>query len=183
MGRHSIEDDLSFKRSLVMSTLKWVALAVIPVLAAWGVYNLVQDGKKSKTAAPIASPSPSRPSPIVSPSPTATVSPAPSPIPTVSPSPSPSKKAGGKVQVLNGTAVQGRAPKVRDRLEAAGYDVVSTAPAARSYDKTTIFYQAGFQQMAKDIAALLGIGVVQAAPSNLDKSIPVTVVVGADYKD
>lgn len=164
-----------------MSTLKWVALAVIPVLAAWGVYNLVQDGKKSNTAVTIASPSPS-PSPIASPSPTATVSPAPSPIPTVSPSPSPAKKAGGKVQVLNGTAVQGRAPKVRDRLEAAGYDVVSTAPAARSYDKTTIFYQPGFQQMAKDIAALLGVGVVQVAPSNLDKSIPVTVVVGADYK-
>ncbi len=181
MGRHSIEDDLSFKRSILMSTLKWVALAVIPVLAAWGVYNLVQDGKKSNTAAPIASPSPSRPSPIASPTPTATVSPAPSPIPTVSPSPS--KKASGKVQVLNGTAVQGRAPKVRDRLEAAGYDVVSTAPAARSYDKTTIFYQPGFQQMAKDIAALLGVGAVQAAPSNLDKSIPVTVVVGADYKD
>lgn len=182
MGRHSIEDDLSFKRSLFMSTLKWVVLAVIPVFAAWGVYNLVQDGKKTEPEAPIASPLPSRPSPTASPSPTATVSPAASPAPTVSSSPSPSKKAGGKVQVLNGTGVQGRALKVRDRLEAAGYEVVATAPAARSYEKTTIFYQPGFQQMAKDIAALLGLGVVQAAPQNLDKSIPVTVVVGADYK-
>jgi len=168
-----------------MSSLKWVALAVIPVLAAWGIFNLVQDRKNADPEGPaaVATPSPTRASPTAAVSPTATVSPAASPVPTVSPSPSPTKKATGKVQVLNGTAVQGRALKVKARLEGAGYDVVATAPAARSYDKTTIFYQPGFEQMAKDIAALLGVGVVQAAPQNLDKQIPVTVVVGADYKD
>lgn len=166
-----------------MSTLKWVALAIIPVLAAWGVYNLVKDSQKNPEGrAPVASPSPS-PSPAPSISPTPAASPAASPTPAPSPSPSPAKKAGGKVQVLNGTSVEGRAVKVGKRLEAAGYDVVATAPAARGYEKTTIFYQPGFEQMAKDIAALLGLGVVQPAPSNLDKSIPVTVVVGADYKD
>jgi hypothetical protein len=84
--------------------------------------------------------------------------------------------------VLNGTAKEGLATKAADRLRADGYEIVAVARASRSYDKTTVFYQPGQKGLADQIARFLGASEVSPAPDNLDKDIPVTVVVGNDFK-
>lgn len=83
---------------------------------------------------------------------------------------------------MNATGVPGKGVQAAKRLEEAGYTVVATQNASRRYDKTTIFYQPGFKQMAEGVARTLGVGSVQPALENLDKQIPVTAVIGDDYK-
>lgn len=177
MGRHSVEDERVFWRSFGLTLLKWVGVATLPVLAAFGIWRLVagedvepEPPKPSVRA--IASPSPTLPPP----SPVATIA---SPTPTASPSPVATK---GELQVLNATGVPGKGVEAAKRLEEAGYTVVATQNASRRYDKTTIFYQPGFKQMAEGVAKALGVGSVQPALDNLDKKIPVTAVIGNDYK-
>ena len=177
MGRHSVEDERVFWRSFGLTLLKWVGVATLPVLAAFGIWRLVssEDSEPEPpkpSAVAVVSPSPTLPSP----SPEAVL---PSPTPPASPSPTATK---GELQVLNGSGVAGTGVQAAERLKAAGYTVVATQNASRRYDKTTIFYQPGFKQMAEGVAKTLGIGTVQPALENLDKQIPVTAVIGADYK-
>lgn len=125
------------------------------------------------TATHIAASSPST-------SPQASSSPSPvaeSPSPQSSPSVAP-----GKLQVLNGSGTPGLGLKAKKTFEDAGWTIVATANASREYSRTTVFFQPGFESMAKAAAALIGSSTVQPAVSNLDKSIPVTVVIGTDFK-
>ncbi|MGH9196658.1 MAG: LytR C-terminal domain-containing protein [Acidimicrobiia bacterium] len=182
MGKHSAEDERAFWKSLAFFGLKWVGVVALPLLAVWGVWRLVNEPDRqvivaSETKTPAASPSGS-PTPEASPTTEA-------PPPEESPAPppqSPSPKRTGKVQVLNGAAVSGIGQKAADRLKEAGYEIVAVQNASRRYEKTTIFYQEGSRPMAEEIAALFGFGIVEAAPANLSKDVPVTVVTGDDYK-
>ncbi|MFN2610862.1 MAG: LytR C-terminal domain-containing protein [Actinomycetota bacterium] len=108
----------------------------------------------------------------------ATAEPTPSPSPVVEQSP----QASGRLQLLNGSGTPGLALKARDVLQGAGFQVVTTANASKKYNKTTVFFQPGFQDMARAAAKLVHSSTILPAVSNLDKSIPVTVVVGVDYK-
>jgi hypothetical protein len=181
VGKHSAEDDRAFLRSLILSIAKWTAVAAVPALAALGVWKVVHL-RTTADSPVVATPSP-RPSATSSSSPPDT-SPLPSPSPSPArPSPSPAPAShSGKLQVLNGTSTSGLALKVAQKLRAAGFEIVATAPAAKSYPKTTIFYQPGKDQLARDVASVLGLGAIAPAPANLDRAIPVTVVVGADYR-
>lgn len=84
--------------------------------------------------------------------------------------------------MLNGSDTSGLALKAADRLRKDGYDVVNVAKAASTYQKTAVFYQPGSKSLADQVAKVLGATEVKPAPSNLNKSIPVTVIVGNDYK-
>jgi LytR cell envelope-related transcriptional attenuator len=181
LGKHSAGDDRVFLRSLILSIAKWTVVAAVPALAALGVWKVVHlrtaaDSPVVATSSPrpsaTASSSPPDASPLPSPSPSSTQSP---------PSPAPAPHSG-KLQVLNGTSTTGLALKAAQKLREAGFEIAATAPAAKSYPKTTIFYQPGKEQLARDVASVLGLGAIAPAPGNLDRSIPVTVVVGADYR-
>lgn len=93
-----------------------------------------------------------------------------------------SQKPLGPAQVLNGSGIPALLSSAQSRLKDAGYEVVTTGTASRRYDKTTVFYQAGSRAAAEDLARLAGAAVTDPAPSSLDKNIPLTLVVGTDYK-
>lgn len=180
MGRHSLEDRGFFWRSAILFVLKWVGIGVLPLLAILGVVRLVaQQAPEPDVLSVITSPSPS-PSPAPSPEPTPEPSPEPSPSP--SPSPSPTARSKGTVQVLNGTATEGLGQHAADKLRADGYTIAAVSSAVRRYDRSTVFYQPGFEAMARDVAEVIGAQVIEPAPDNLDDNIPVTAVIGADYK-
>jgi NAD(P)-dependent dehydrogenase (short-subunit alcohol dehydrogenase family) len=82
--------------------------------------------------------------------------------------------------VLNGTATTGLGRRAADKLTAAGFQVVNVDNAARRYDKTTVFFKAGFEDVARQIASALGGATVEASPDNLSRDI--TAIVGADYQ-
>lgn len=182
MGRHSLEDDRVFLRSLVFFVLKWVGVFALPALAVWGIWRLVTQPEDGGTvvAGVATTPSPKETpeaGPIVS-----------SPAPTPSPEESPTRaeatslpQRSGRLQVLNGSA-PGKGQKAADRLRAAGYEIVVVQNASRRYERTTVFFQEGSRQLAQEVAAFLPAEVVDPAPSNLSRSIPVTVVIGDDYR-
>lgn len=182
MGRHSVGDDRVFWKSLLFAGLKWAGVIALPALAVWGVWRLVNEPEGSTSVAsqektPVAStPAPSPPAE----SPATAEEVAPSPEAPAEPSPSP--KRSGKLQVLNGSATSGTGQRAADKLREAGYEIVAVQNASRRYEKTTIFYQAGSRSLADEIAAFFGFGIVEAAPSNLSRAVPVTVVAGDDYK-
>lgn len=179
MGRHSLGDERVFWRSVVLFVAKWAIVAALPALAIWGVFRLAnQPGEKPKEKVVATS----SPTPTVSASASASPSETPSATPSATPSPtkSPTK---GKLQVLNGSKTTGLALKAAERLQKDGYDVVNVAKAAGDYAKTTVYYQSGQKTLADQVARLLGATEVKPAPSNLSRSIPVTVVVGDDYRE
>lgn len=86
------------------------------------------------------------------------------------------------MQVLDAVIDDGgqTARDVASRLSDDGYRVVATNKAVRRYDVTTVFYTAGNQAKARQIAAVYGFSRVEAQPGNLSESVDVHLVVGAD---
>ncbi len=107
---------------------------------------------------------------------TPTATPTPTIVPTVNPS--------LNVNVLNGTAKEGLAAQVGDKLKAAGWKVGALANADRTDLATTIVY---YGDPANQAAAL---GVVQSLPGATiqqstafsDTGADITVVIGANYQ-
>lgn len=159
-----------------MTIVKWLALLALPVIAAVGVYQLVSTEAPEKPPA-------AAPSPTPSPEPSESPIPSPTPPPAASPSPTVQAEGEGRLQVLNGSGTAGLGNKVADKLRQEGYEIVSTGNSVRRYDQTTVFYQPGSEALAREVARFLGTTKIEPAPDNLDKEIPVTVVVGADYTD
>lgn len=141
---------------------------------------------------PTGEPEPSaEPSPSPEPSPTPTPSPTPSPTPTATPTPKPSATASGSfapgdisVQILDAVLDDGgdKAGAARDRLRGDGYRVVASNKASRVYDVTTVFYTAGNEAKARQIAKQYGFKAVEPKPDNLSDSVAVHLVVGRDYR-
>lgn len=172
MGKRTEEGDGAFWRSIFLFVIKWIAIGVLPLVAAFGFIKLVLQQEENPGEG---QPSPS---PIASPATSPTSSPDPSP----EPSPSPTPVVRGRLQVLNGADQSGLAQQAADELKAAGFEIVAVERAARSYEKSTVFFQPGQEAMAREAAAVVGAEVIQPAPPNLNPSIPVTVVVGNDYE-
>jgi len=147
-----------------------MALAVLPVIAVIGGWKLLSRDHKAPTPQATSTDDPS----VVVP----TDSPSPSPTPT---SPS-GKSAKPALQILNGTRDSSLLTSAEQKLKGAGYAISTTSEASRRYPKTTVFYQDGFVDQAKELATLVGATITSPAPENLDKQIPLAVVLGADYK-
>ncbi|MGO4593098.1 LytR C-terminal domain-containing protein [Leifsonia sp. 2TAF2] len=144
----------------------WAALATV-VLVGAGIFGLsVINGNLSFHG----------PSSSASRTPTPTPTPTPTIVPTVNPA--------LNVNVLNGTATEGLAQTVGDKLTAAGWKVAALANADRTDLATTIVY---YGDPANQAAAL---GVVQSLPGATiqqstafdDTGADITVVVGANYQ-
>jgi hypothetical protein len=171
MGRHSVGEDRSFLRSLVFFVLKWAGLALLPLLLLRGVWGLVtHNAEPEPTRATQRSQTPAEQP--ASPAP----SPAPSPQTAAGPSP--------KIQILNGTDKTGDAATLATTLRRGGREVVAVAKARTAYAKTTVLFQPGFDQQARDLAATLGGAQVQPVSEDVkvSKDIPLTLILGADYK-
>lgn len=85
------------------------------------------------------------------------------------------------IQVLDGyqqdggTAAAGVTAELRD----IGYRVVAENPAI-AYDITTVLWNEGFEDEARQVAEDLGAAEVREQPGNLSANVTVHVVVGAD---
>ena len=183
MGRHSIGQDRSFLRSFLFFALKWVGLAIVPLLLLRGLWGLVvpdpdPGSNITTTADPTDTPLDDPAAPVDEPADTPLDDPAATPSPAATQAPGP----GPKMQILNGSDKVGQAQSLATLLRKSGREVVNVEKAARVYDKTTILYQPGFEQAAQDLAEVVG-AQVQAAPQDakLDKTIPLVVIVGNDY--
>lgn len=86
------------------------------------------------------------------------------------------------IQVLDAVKQDGNtaASDLADRMESDGYNVVVVNPASKVYDVTTVFYSAGHEGAARQVAAAYGLTKVEEKPSNLSDSVWVHVVVGRD---
>ncbi|HVE75310.1 MAG TPA: LytR C-terminal domain-containing protein [Actinomycetota bacterium] len=182
MGKHSLPGSGLFVRSVVASILRWVAIIAAPLLIGAAVWLFVVQPRTSDEPGSTATDTPTASeAPLLSPSPlplgeaqattTATVAPAPDPSPLP-----------GKIQVLNGTKKADVEGVAATRLKDRGYQVTFTGKAAKSYAVTTVFYQEGHIDLANQVAQVLGAREVKPAPETLDKSIPVTAVVGDDFQ-
>lgn len=184
MGRHSIGQDRSFLRSFLFFALKWVGLAIVPLLLLRGLWGLVvpeaDPGRNiTTTADPTDDPADE---PLDEPAGAPVDEPGEQPAATPSPAATQAQGPGPKMQILNGSDKVGQAQSLATLLRKSGREVVNVEKAARIYDKTTILYQPGFEQAAQDLAEVVG-AQVQAAPQDakLDKTIPLVVIVGNDY--
>ncbi|MFE5814048.1 LCP family protein [Streptomyces sp. NPDC056479] len=83
------------------------------------------------------------------------------------------------VQVLNGTAVQGLAGTVAEKLRESGVTVTGTGNAPQNTGATTVTYPAGLEKQAEALAARLP-GGVRARPASDATAGVVTLVVGKD---
>lgn len=87
------------------------------------------------------------------------------------------------VQVLDAADDDGSAASdVAATLESAGYRIVAQHPAVRTYEQTTVFFTPGNQAAARQVAAQYGFPVVRPMPDNLEPTVTVHVVVGADRR-
>lgn len=130
---------------------------------------------------------PKQPRAAATTTPTATASATPTPTVSQSHTPSPTatplrKRSAVTVLVLNATSRSGLAGRVSDSLEAEGYrkrSVGNDDDAATS----VVYYRSGYRAEAARLADDLGIGSVKKAPSGLQGSARLTVVLGADFKE
>jgi polyisoprenyl-teichoic acid--peptidoglycan teichoic acid transferase len=93
----------------------------------------------------------------------------------------------GRVQVLNGAAVDGLAGRVSTFLSGQGFALIDPGQAARIYEHTTIIDYTGRPQTRQRLAEALGIDAryVQAAPGPDAPPPPeqtdILLIVGQDY--
>jgi hypothetical protein len=90
-----------------------------------------------------------------------------------------------KVLAANGTTVKGLAGQVHDRLKAAGYNALAPTDASKKpVAKSAVYFTAGYEGEARQIAQQLSIATVAAMPQPLPvlnlQTANVLVVVGTD---
>lgn len=195
MGKHSAPDGAGVWRAALISGLKYLLIAAVLAGLAFGAWRLLTGGS---AAPPAAQPTPEEFLPSLGPDGGAGASPFPDQTSTAgSPNPGPSTPASpalsspapsgspvsgtGRVQLLDGAGSGLKAAKAKRKVEQAGYQVVAEGLTSRPYQVTTVFYQPGNEPLAGALQTLIGATDVLPAPANLDKSIPVTVVLGSDY--
>ncbi|GAB3285465.1 LCP family protein [Sinomonas notoginsengisoli] len=135
---------------------------------AEGLFQAMREGR-DLTAPPSASASPSA-------SPAGT---APSTVPAPVAAPTAAyAKAAQPVSVANGSAAPGRAQELVKLLASAGFTQTSAFAAAPA-DSTTVYYSAGFEDVAKDIAAQFNLPAAQIQPSRAIYGVQ--LLAGADF--
>ncbi|GHG39973.1 LytR family transcriptional regulator [Sinomonas cellulolyticus] len=98
--------------------------------------------------------------------------------PAASPSAPPYDKAIQPVAVANGSGAAGRAQALVELLKTAGF-TQTVAFAAAPVSGTSVYYSAGFQDVATDVAAQFGIPASQVQPSTAIHGVQ--LYVGSDF--
>jgi hypothetical protein len=171
VGKHSSPESATFWRSALIVAARRFGVVLLILLVALGFWRLVIRRDEAEQPAEEIPGEESGALPGID-----------LPVDSV-PSPSPTSPAAGRgrIQVLNGSGVAQKSSRAEARLKQEGYEVVTRANTPRRYQKTTVFFQPGSQAEADSVVSLLGVGAAQPAPDNLDESIPISVVIGADY--
>lgn len=162
MGKHSAPESPGFWRAVFIAWFRYLLVVLAIAAVGFGVYRFVFADE-----APEGGSSELEDVPALN--------------ETASPSPPQLLGMGEDVQVLNGTASEEKPTAAAQELVANGYEVVSQEPAASQYERTTVFFQPGNEELGSTIASLLRAEVLREATENLDPAIPVTVAVGEDY--
>ncbi|MGH2810859.1 MAG: LytR C-terminal domain-containing protein [Actinomycetota bacterium] len=166
MGKHSLGDTTVFWRSLALATVRWLAIAAIPLLILFGLYRwFIQPEPETQ--------------PAEGTTPTESAEPATLPTATASPSPAQTLPA---TQVLKGTANVAFFEAAKSKVSRAGYPLATSGATSKPYEKTTVFYQPTFEAAARSLAELTGATTVEPAPATLSKQIPLTLVAGDDWQ-
>jgi hypothetical protein len=87
---------------------------------------------------------------------------------------------GPRIEVLNGTAVEGLGQRGADRLLASGYEVTRIANASYMHDSSRVIDHVGWPSQANRIARLLNCGRV-VKDGRPTEWADITVIVGRDY--
>ena len=177
MGKHSAPESPGFWRAAIIAGMRYLLIVALLGAVAFGVYKLAFDrGQTNATAEEDDSALPT--DPFLEETPTGNTSPS----PTSTPSPTASARGAGRTQVLDASNSPGRLNAAERKLREAGYEVAFKGNAATPREKTTVFYHPGNQEMAEAVGDLLGATLVQPVGAlNLDRTIPVTVIIGPDY--
>lgn len=85
-----------------------------------------------------------------------------------------------KVLSTNATAVKGVAGRARDRLQAAGYNVLAPTDASRAASSNVFFTSADFEREAQAVASALGLPDTVVAAYPAAPPLPVTDTKGAN---
>jgi anionic cell wall polymer biosynthesis LytR-Cps2A-Psr (LCP) family protein len=101
---------------------------------------------------------------------------------------------GLTVEVLNGTAVTGRAGRTADILRSFGYDIISISNADRNnYERTTIIHRSGSETLVRQLAGtircndiisetdMLAEGQEGAASQTTELKADVTLIIGRNF--
>lgn len=173
MGRHSDPDPRWFWLSLGAAAAKLLVLIGLLVAASFALLSFVGDDDGGVT--PKSSPTTSATPPVSLEEQTAAP---PADDPTA-----PTVPVGATVQVLDASGLSDALEEAVAALERLGLDVVTTGPAVRRYDRTTVFWSGGLEEQAEALRAVDGrFGVIEPN-DRLDQSIDLHVVVGADWTD
>ncbi|MFJ7075690.1 LCP family protein [Streptomyces sp. NPDC098781] len=87
-----------------------------------------------------------------------------------------------RVQVLNGTAVQGLAGTVAERLRESGVTVTGTGNAPENTGVTKVTYPPGQEKQAEALVARLGLSGLRPTPASDAAAGALTLVVGKDLE-
>jgi LCP family protein required for cell wall assembly len=86
------------------------------------------------------------------------------------------------VMVENGTTTAGRAATIKSALQTDGVPTVSSGNySSGTVGTTDVYYQAGYQQSADTVAALLGIPASHVMQGSSTNGYAVTLVLGSDF--
>lgn len=200
-SKHSSDDDNTFVLSLLRHVGAAVALVVVVAAAFWGVGRITGsgtpevavEGETDISPTPGSgtdTPSGTDSEPSAAPTGTASGTEQPSETGTAPSAPATSSEPAVTmdpgtitIQVLDADpGADAPSKKVADDLAAAGYDIIASNRASREYTATTVFYTAGNEDAARQVAAAIGASEVDEKPANLSDSVKVHVVVGTDLR-
>jgi anionic cell wall polymer biosynthesis LytR-Cps2A-Psr (LCP) family protein len=95
------------------------------------------------------------------------------------------------VEILNGTAITGRASRTAEFLRSFGYDVVAVGNADRNnYESTVIIHRSGDESLVKDFAESIrctnirrefNLDMEGADTQNNDAKTNITLIIGRDF--
>ena len=155
--------DGSFGRSAAGSTARGVVLLVIAL--GLGIL-LLQSTDRSPTLTTTQSAAPTtRGAPTT----------APAPAPTTTTLPPARDPKTVKVLAANGSTVNGLALKVKEKLQAAGYNALSPVTATQKVNSTLVYFATGYQAEAAAVAGVLGVPATSVQPMPAKVPVPGTV--------
>lgn len=186
-GMHVPAGDSGFARSLVRSGIGALALVLLSagLFVALGAFGGGFDGVAAPVAPEIVEP---EPEPVPEPTPVPPVEEEPVPEPEepevpADPTTDPDRidPASIRIQLLDGYKIDegAAADRVVARLSELGYSV-SFRTTGRDYEASAVFWGAGGEAAARQVAAELGIADVRPNPGTLNDEVAVHIMVGAD---
>ncbi len=163
----SVDHRRTPSRNLFVPSSWFVVLTVGACLASVAVIGwlLVEGDASTEVATP-----PSATATTTAPEPTDTADPTPTPTPTETPTasePEPAVARDTPVSVLNNTGVAGAATTFATKVESAGWTVGGVGNWRGSIGENTVYYPAGLQDQAQQLANDVGITRVKPAVDNM----------------